>query len=83
MTQVKKTPPAAEETTPSEDKMIILDLGKKSKKKIKRLRKGQGDLMERVQATIGQLREDDELSDNTDVVVVIVKEKKKSRGLLF
>jgi hypothetical protein len=83
VTQVKKTPPAAEPEARHEDKMIVLDLGKKSRKKIKRLRQGRGALMDRVQETIGQLREENELSDSSDIVVVIVKENRKSRGLFF
>jgi len=56
---------------------IILDLGKRSRKKIKRLRRGEGALAERIDRTVEQLRADGELHDG-DVVVAIVKQKPKS-----
>jgi hypothetical protein len=62
---------------------LLLDLGSKSRKQVKKLRKGKGSLMQRVSATIEQLREDDELSPSADVVVVIVKQKSKSKGWRF
>jgi len=62
--------------------MIVLDLGKRSKKKIKRLRRGEGSLVAKIDETVAQLREDGELADG-DVVVAIVKQKPKSRLRLF
>lgn len=64
----------------TKDKMLILDMGSRSKKQIKRLRKGTGRLMERLQDTLDTLRSEGQLSSENPVVV-IVKEKRKSRGL--
>ncbi|MBZ0292570.1 MAG: hypothetical protein K8L99_08370 [Anaerolineae bacterium] len=66
-----------------EEKMVVLDLGSKSSKTIKRLRQGRGKLMDQVRETIDQLREENELSESSDVVVVVVKQRRKSRGFLF
>lgn len=78
------TEAAAIETDEDHDDVtIVLDLGKKSRKSVKKLRKGRGKLMARVHATIDQLRADDELSESSDLVVVIVKQKSRSRGLFF
>lgn len=66
--------------TETKDKMLILDMGSRSKKQIKRLRKGTGRLMERLQDTLDTLRSEGQLSSENPVVV-IVKEKRKSRGL--
>lgn len=60
-----------------EQKMVLLDLGSKSKKQVKGLRKGRGKLMSRVEETISQLKTEGELSENSDVVVVVVKQKRK------
>jgi len=61
---------------------IVLDLGKKSRKQIKKLKRGEGRLAARVDETVAQLRADGELSDG-DVVVAVVKEKPKSAFKLF
>lgn len=66
--------------TETKDKLLILDMGSRSKKQIKRLRKGTGRLMERLQDTLDTLRSEGQLSSENPVVV-IVKEKRKSRGL--
>ncbi len=62
---------------------LLLDLGSKRRKQVKKLRKGNGPLMRRVEDTIEQLREDKELSGSGDVIVVIVKQKPKSKGWIF
>ncbi len=66
--------------TETKDKMLILDMGSRSKKQIKRLRKGRGRLMERLQDTLDALRSEGQLSSENPVVIV-VKEKRKSKGL--
>jgi hypothetical protein len=65
-----------------ETEMVFLDLGSKKKKDIKRLRKGRGKLMTRIQDTVEQLKANKEIADSSPVVVVVVKQK-KSRGFLF
>ncbi len=75
MAQVEKTESAPE----TGGSTLVLDLGSRKRKQVKRLRKGGGALMNRVQDTIEQLREDNELSLSSDVVIVIVKQKPKSR----
>ena len=66
--------------TETKDKMLILDMGSRSKKQIKRLRKGRGRLMENLQDTLDALRSEGQLSSENPVVIV-VKEKRKSKGL--
>lgn len=66
--------------TDTKGKMLVLDMGSRSKKQIKRLRKGEGRLMDRLQDTLDALRSEGQLSSENPVVV-IVKEKRKSRGL--
>ena len=66
--------------TETKDKMLILDMGSRSKKQIKRLRKGKGRLMQNLQDTLDALRGEGQLSSENPVVIV-VKEKRKSKGL--
>ena len=74
------TPKAAAEPKAEEPKApdtIIIDFGKKKRKRVRQLRKGKGPLMEAVQDTITHLREQDTTSDNAPNVVVVVREKKR------
>jgi hypothetical protein len=59
---------------------IIIDLGKKKRKLVKKLRKGRGDLMERVHDVMGDLRTSGTLTSGNQPVVVIVREKKQRRA---
>lgn len=54
---------------------IIVDLGKKKRKAIKRLRKGTGKLMDEVNDCIEELREAGAISGSAQPVIVVVKEK--------
>ena len=83
MAQAQETAAPTPATKDSAGATLVLDLGSKRRKQVKRLRKGQGSLMRRVQDTIDELREDKELSASSDVVIVIVKQKPKSKGWLF
>lgn len=57
---------------------VIVDLGKKSKKAIKRLRKGEGKLMDEVNQCIKDLRESNKISGSAQPVVIVVREKMDS-----
>jgi hypothetical protein len=63
--------------------ITIVDLGRRSKKQIKRLRKGQGRLLDRVEQTVDQLKADNEIDAKSEVVVVVVKQKDKRKGVFF
>ena len=55
--------------------MIMLDIGKRSRKAIKRLRKGKGKLLQRVNNVVGQLRSSGELKEEAQIVLVVVRER--------
>ena len=57
------------------DSPIIIDMGKKKKKDIKRLRKGKGKLMSDVDNCIQELREAGEITSSVRPVVVVVAQK--------
>jgi hypothetical protein len=76
------TKPATTTAAP-QSAITVVDLGRRSKKQIKRLRKGEGRLLDRVEQTVGQLKADQEIDPKSEVVVVVVKQKDKGRKGLF
>lgn len=56
---------------------IVIDLGKKKRGRVKKLRKGGGPLMDDINESVNELRDGDTISKDAQVVVVVVKEKKK------
>lgn len=69
--------PAENATAP-----VVLDLGKQRRKRIKQLRRGEGRLMDEVNASIDELRTAGALAADAQAVVIIVREKRrKMRGL--
>ncbi len=62
--------------------MVVLDLGKKRKKAIRQLRKGKGKLLKRLHASLEDLRTESAIAPDSQVVVVVVRQRKKKRGLL-
>jgi len=62
---------------------IILDLGKKKRSQIKQLCRGEGGLLDEVNGCIEELKTSGTISHSAQPVVLVVKEKRKSRSLLF
>ena len=58
---------------------IIVDLGKKKKKQIKRLREGRGKLAGEVDQVIQELKSAGKIKGNAQPVVVVVREKPRNR----
>jgi hypothetical protein len=58
---------------------IILDLGRKSRGKNKRLRQGRGKLMDDVQTAIAHLQTAGDAAANAQPVIVVVREKKVTK----
>ena len=68
---------------PSQETPVIIDLGKHSKKQIKELRKGKpGKLLTKIAETIDSLRAQSALAADTQPIIVLVREKRRSSGLL-
>ena len=78
-----KAPASKASTNSADQPMVIVDLGKRSKKQIKRLRRGGGRLMDRVSQTVDQLRAENEIDAKAEVVVFVVKEKEKRRRIFL
>lgn len=65
----------------AQSQTIVLDFGSKSRRKIKRLRKGQGALMDRVNETVAEFKRSSTIPDNAAVVVVVVKQRNRNKGI--
>ena len=76
-----KAPAAKASSNSADQPMVIVDLGKRSKKQIKRLRRGEGRLMDRVSQTVDQLRAEQEIDPKAEAVVFVVKEKARRKGI--
>lgn len=60
---------------------IVIDLGKKNNKQVRKLRKGKpGRLMNRVEEAIEHLRENGAMAADTQPVVIVIRQKKKRKG---
>jgi Family of unknown function (DUF6200) len=59
-----------------QDSVLLIDLGKHSRKQIKRLRRGQGKLLDEVQKCMQELRTAGTLAESAVPVVVLVREKR-------
>jgi hypothetical protein len=61
---------------------VVLDLGKQRRKRVKQLRRGEGRLMDEVNASLEELRTAGAIAADAQAVVIIVREKpRKMRGL--
>ena len=70
--------PVTNDPTKSDAKardMIIVDLGRKRARQIKRLRKGKGKLLDTVHQVIEELKASNSISGTAQPIVVIVKEQ--------
>lgn len=73
------TPTKTEEETKREP--IILDLGKKNRRQVRKLKKGKpGRLMNRVEDAIEHLRENGAITETTQAVVIVIRQRAKRRG---
>jgi Family of unknown function (DUF6200) len=70
---VKQT--ASAEKAEASVETIVIDLGNKKPKQIKQLRKGKGKLMDSLQETLAQLRQDGTIPKGVPPVIVVVGKK--------
>jgi hypothetical protein len=67
--------PAAET---AKSPMVVIDLGRQNRKKVKRLRKGEGPLMDDLTQAIQELKSTGKLGASATPVVVLVEKKPSS-----
>ncbi len=68
---------------PGQSATVVADLGSRSKKSIKKLRQGDGRLLEDVHKLVNQLKADHTVADNAQAVIVVVKEKRRGSGMFL
>jgi hypothetical protein len=61
---------------------MLIDLGRKNAKDVRRLRKGKGKLVEEIHGTIAELKSAGTISMTAQPVIVVVREKRLDKGLL-
>jgi hypothetical protein len=67
--------PRTSETESAVEKGVVcvIDLGEHSRKRVRRLRRGEGRLMEKVEDAVAALKQDKVLSAGAETVVVVVR----------
>ena len=58
-------------------RLVVVDLGKQKRSRIKKLRRGEGVLMEKVEGAIDELRRNGTVGDNAQPIVILVREKEE------
>jgi hypothetical protein len=72
---------AKKESASASPEPIVVDMGKKNRKQVRKLRKGrQCKLMDRVAETIEHLRENGAITAGAQPIVIVVKERSRRRG---
>ena len=68
--------------TETESRIVVLDFGKVSRKKIKRLRRGKGPVLDQIKAAVDEFKEAGSIAPGSEVVVVTVREKSKPNKMM-
>ncbi len=74
----KEAPPPA----PTKGSLTVIDMGEHSRKRIKKLRRGEGRLMEKVEDTLADLEEQGVIEASAQTVVIVVRQE-PSMGDIF
>ena len=72
---------AAPKPTPSAPAPIVVDLGKKSRRQIRKVRKGTGKLMDKVSVMLDELRADGTIDSNAQPVLIVVRQRRRKNAL--
>lgn len=77
----KSQPAKAKAQAEPSPEPIIIDMGKRSRKQVRKLSKGKpGRLMDRVQDALAHLQENGALTGDVQPIVIIVKQRQRRRG---
>jgi len=64
--------------------ILVVDLGKKqSRKSIRKLRRGEGPLMEKLQGAVEEIKENGAIKGDSTIVVVVREKARRSSPFLF
>lgn len=64
------------------NELCIVEMGEYSRKQIKRMRKGEGKLLSKVEQVIQNMKDDGILASGSNTVVLVVREEVTLRSLL-
>lgn len=81
MSQIPSTLPQSAISDEDENAPVVIDLGKKSRKQVRRLRKGKGRLMDKVSEVVAELRADGSIAASAQPVIVVVRQRRKKSAL--
>ena len=59
---------------------VFVDLGKKKNKLVKQLKKGKGKLVDTIEDTIKELREEGKIKNEVQPVVVLIRRQRRGKG---
>lgn len=62
---------------------ILIDLGKRKRKQVKRLRRGRGPLLNEVEELLAELRAEGSIAPGAQPVVIVVQPKRRKGGGWF
>lgn len=62
---------------------VVLDLGKRRRKQVRQLRRGEGKLLDDINGAVEELRTAGTLSATAQPVIVVVREKRRKAKNLF
>jgi hypothetical protein len=65
------------------DAPVVVDLGKKSRKQIRQLRKGEGKLLDEVQDVVARLKAAGTVDSKAQPLVIVVRQKRRRTTTLF
>ncbi len=71
---------AAVDTASSANSPVIIDLGRRKRKQVKKLRRGEGKLLDDVHGAVAELRTTGTLSSDAQPVIIIVREKRGNKA---
>jgi hypothetical protein len=74
-TSAAETTTARSDAAPKSGELCVVDLGKFSKKQIRRLRRGEGKLMTRAEQIVQDLKSNGVLAKDANTVVLVVRQK--------
>jgi hypothetical protein len=77
-TQSDTLAPADTASAPGAPVPVIIDLGKRRRKQVKKLRRGEGKLLDDVNGAVAELRTAGTLGADVQPVIIIVREKRRS-----
>lgn len=75
MAQSSATDTSKSDATPKTGELCVVDMGKFSKKQIRRLRRGEGKLMTKAEQVVQDLKANGVLAKDANTVVLVVRQK--------